>query len=71
MPEVKPSDAIRLKCIVSEFDEDVFSSDGSILFCKLCEVKVAAEKQFTVQQHISREKHERAVDHSNKHKKAQ
>jgi len=71
MPKVKPSDAIRLKSIVSEFGEDAFSSDGSILFCKLCEVKVAAEKRFTVQQHIGREKHKRAVEHSNKQKKAQ
>lgn len=37
---------------------DVFSSDGSVLFCQVCEVKVNSEKKFTVTQHIKTNKHE-------------
>ncbi|PSN32891.1 hypothetical protein C0J52_13312 [Blattella germanica] len=31
--------------LVTEFDDSVFTTDGSVLFCKLYEVKVSAEKQ--------------------------
>ena len=71
MPKVKPSKATSLRNIVSEFGEEVFSTDGSILFCKVCEVKVAAERRFTVQQHIGREKHKRAVENADKKKTSQ
>lgn len=68
---MKPSKATSLRNIVSEFGEEVFSTDGSILFCKVCEVKVAAERRFTVQQHIGREKHKRAVENADKKKTSQ
>jgi len=39
-----------------------FSTDGSILFCKICKVRVAGEKKFTVTQHVSRVKYMRALE---------
>jgi hypothetical protein len=45
----KYSDNVRLHSFVQEFGEKYFTTDGKILFCKLCEVKVMAEKRFTVQ----------------------
>ncbi|KAL4143045.1 hypothetical protein QTP88_005420 [Uroleucon formosanum] len=39
-----------------------FSNYGEVLFCKVCNVKVSALKRFTVEQHISREKHTRGVE---------
>lgn len=62
MPKIKPSDRCRLRAYVQEFGENIFSTDGKILFCKVCEVKVAAEKKFTITQHISRDKHLRALN---------
>lgn len=47
MPKV-PS----LKKYVTEFGENVFSTDGNILFCKICETKVNGNKRFTVIQHL-------------------
>jgi hypothetical protein len=57
MPKVKMSQSNRLTKYVNEFGKDIFSTDGEILFCKICEIKVASEKKFTVVQHISRNKH--------------
>jgi hypothetical protein len=54
---------------VAEFGGDTFSIDGNILYCKMHDTKVAVEKRFTVQQHISRDKHIRAVQISKKKKK--
>lgn len=62
MPKIKPSKPCHLRKIVSEFGENVFSTDGIILFCKLCETKVSADKRFTVIQHIGRDKHKRAAE---------
>jgi len=38
---------------VSVFGADIFSTDGMVLFCKVCNVTVASEKKFT----IGRDKH--------------
>jgi hypothetical protein len=53
MAKVKCSDSVRLRGFVKEFGEKYFTTDGKILFCKLCEVKVTAEKRFTLQQHCN------------------
>lgn len=66
MPKSKPSTSCHLKAIVSEYGDDIFSTDGKILFCKMCEIKVAAERKFTVVQHVGREKHIRAVQLASK-----
>ena len=39
MPKQKVSTASRLKQYVTQFGENLFSTDGAILFCKVCEVK--------------------------------
>nr|CAD7393347.1 unnamed protein product [Timema cristinae] len=43
------------------FVASIFSTDGQILYCKLCDVRVVVEKKFTVQQHVLREKHKRGL----------
>ena len=56
----------RVNTTVSEFGEKIFATDGEILFCKVCEIQVSADKRFTVQQHIGRDKHVRAIQNANK-----
>lgn len=34
-----------------------YTTDGTILLCKICNIKVAAENKFSIQQHISKENH--------------
>ncbi|KAL4125966.1 hypothetical protein QTP88_010198 [Uroleucon formosanum] len=65
MPKNKTSTSARLRTFVSEFRSDIFSTDGYILFCKICDVKVAADKKFTVEQHVSRQKHINGIDRKN------
>jgi hypothetical protein len=55
-------DSVRLCGFVKEFDKKCFTTDGIILFCKLCEVKVTAEKRFTVQQPCNTVKHRSCVN---------
>lgn len=62
MPKAKVTDVCRLRSYVKEFGVAIFSTDRRVLFCKICEIKVAAEKKFTVPQHVSREKHLRALE---------
>ena len=62
MPKVKCFDSAKLRGFVKEFGEKYFSTDGIILFCKLREVKVTAEKRFTVQQHCNTAKHKSCVN---------
>lgn len=71
MPKVKPGKSSHLRQIVSEFGDEVFSTDGIVLFCKMCETNVSAERRFTVQQHVSRDKHIRAVQLASKKKSTQ
>jgi hypothetical protein len=60
MPKVKCSDSVRLRGFVKEFGEKYFTTDGTILFCKLCELKVTTEQRFTVQQQCNTAKHKAA-----------
>jgi hypothetical protein len=62
MSKVKCSDSVRLRIFVKEFGEKYFTTDRIILFCILCEVKVTAEKRFTVQQHCNTAKHKSCVN---------
>jgi hypothetical protein len=57
MPEVKALTSHRLRLYVDEFGKDVFFTDGTILFCRICEVKVLPQKKITILQHISLDKH--------------
>ena len=71
MPKVKQSRQSFLRQLVTEFGDSVFTTDGSVLFCKLYEVKVSAEKRFTVQQTIRREKHLKAIARAKERKTTQ
>jgi hypothetical protein len=64
MPKVhaKCSDSVRLHGFVKEFDGKYVTTDDIILFCKLCEVKVTAEKRFTAQQLCNTAKHKSCVN---------
>jgi hypothetical protein len=44
MPKAKPSESYNLKQVVAEFGDDSFSTDCDILYCKMCDTKVPAEK---------------------------
>lgn len=59
MPKVGTN---RICSYVAEFGENIFASDGGVLFCKMCEIKVNSDKRFCVTQHIKTEKHARAVN---------
>jgi hypothetical protein len=65
MPKIKPTISTVLKKYVLEFGENVFSCDESVLFCKLCETKVNAERSYTVTQRIDIAKLRRAVNRQN------
>jgi hypothetical protein len=51
---------------VKQFGKDTFATDGTMLYCKICEVKVSADKKCTVTQHIKTNKHERLLARRNK-----
>jgi len=70
MPKEKSSVAIRLKNYVSEF-ENIFTTDNKILFCTVCNIKIASDKRFSVTQHIATEKHRRGVNRVEDKKKCQ
>jgi len=64
MPKEKQSLASRLNSYVSEFSEcsgTVFTTDGKILYCKLCDSKVGSDRKFNVKQHIDTDKHKAAI----------
>lgn len=72
MPKVKSSLSCKLKSIVSEFGEEVFKVDESVLFYQLCECKVSSEKKFNITQHLKTDKHIQAIKrHQNKIEKKQ
>lgn len=43
MPKIKPNIFTIVKSYIFKFDENAFSCDKFVLFCKLCETKVSAE----------------------------
>lgn len=61
MPKDKQSVCGRLKSYVTKFSSDTFSILGNNLFCKVYEIQISAEKNFNVRQHISTEKHQKAL----------
>lgn len=65
MPKIRPTNSTVFKKYVLEFGENVFSCDESVLFCKLCETKVNAERRYRVTHHIETAKHRRAVNRQN------
>ena len=51
MPKVKVSLSSQLNNYVSEFGPEVFSTDGKILYCKICDIKCGSAERFNVIQH--------------------
>jgi len=62
MPKVRCSVTDKLNKLVCEFGNDIFSTDGSVLFCKVCEKSVNFEKKYFVTQHTEGASHKRAVE---------
>ena len=54
MPKAKCSDISSLIGFVQEFGEKYFSTDGKILFCKVCEISVMAANGSTLDIWIKR-----------------
>jgi len=54
--------SIHLKKFVDEFGNDVFSTDGTVLYCTVCEFKVRSEPRFTIEKHLKTAKHIRTAD---------
>jgi len=61
MSKIKCSDTARLHTFILKFGEEVFSTAGIVIICKICGVKIASEKNFTLKQHIASGKHVRAL----------
>lgn len=61
MPKEKKSQISRLKSFILEFGDNVFSTDGRVLFCKICEIKVEYERRSSVIQHIQTVKHVKMI----------
>lgn len=55
MPKLKQSLKSRLQAFADEFP--CMKTDGTVLYCKLCEHEVSPEKKFSVQQHMKGIKH--------------
>uniref|UniRef100_A0A2S2PQT6 CGG triplet repeat-binding protein 1 n=1 Tax=Schizaphis graminum TaxID=13262 RepID=A0A2S2PQT6_SCHGA len=58
MPKI--TNNTRIRQYITEFGEKVFSSDGTILFCKFCETKINTDRRYLVTQHLKTEKHKSA-----------
>jgi len=59
MPKIKST--VGSRSFVSEFSADIFSTGGMVLFCKVCNIAVVSEKNFTIHQHTSRDKYARGI----------
>jgi len=55
MPKDKPSISTKLNQYVLQYTD--LKTDGKILFCKICNKSVTADKIFTVKQHLQSTKH--------------
>lgn len=64
MPKESASVSTKLNKLLREFGKDIFSTDGSVLFCKFCETKVNFEKKYFVTQHLSTAKHKMSANKS-------
>jgi hypothetical protein len=61
MPKEKQSQISCLRGFISEFGDHVFSADGRILLCKVCELKVKYERRLSVTQHLQTGKHVKII----------
>lgn len=56
MPKPKKSLACRLRAFVLEFGDNIFITNGTMLYCKIWDVKVSVEKKIIVSQHVARDR---------------
>lgn len=61
MPKDKSSLSSRLRNYVRKFGENIFPTDGQIILCKFCEVRVSRDKRYSIRQRIKTEKHLKSV----------
>lgn len=61
MPKTKAVLHKKLQKIVEEFGSESFSTDGSVLLCKLCSKVVCSESRDKVQQHVNGQKHKALI----------
>lgn len=61
MPKIKPSKSSIIMKYVNEFN-NVFKSDGRILYCKVCNKSVSHERKFLVEQHLKSQKHKELLE---------
>ena len=54
-PEIKSQ---KLKRYVKEFGNNIFSTNGIIIRCDVCDAKVNADKRFQLTQHVQTDKHQ-------------
>jgi hypothetical protein len=47
-PKQKSLQLNRMRLYVSEFGSNVLFTDGLVLYCKVCEVDVSADKKLTI-----------------------
>ena len=65
MPKVKSTKSERLEAYVKSFGSEIFSTDGKVLLCRICERPVSAEKKFLVSQHVNGARHKASWDKKN------
>lgn len=68
---MKTSNTTCVKNYISEYSENIFSLDGNILFCKICDVMVTCEKRFIVLQHHKIGKHISGIERCSQQQKIQ
>jgi hypothetical protein len=62
--------ACHLRAHEREFGDNIFTTDGTILNCKICDLKVAGEKKFKVSQHVALDKHMMGIQKRNQQKRS-
>ncbi|PSN44791.1 hypothetical protein C0J52_05580 [Blattella germanica] len=61
MPKLSVPLRSKLQNYVNTYGSDVFSTDGVVLVCKICEQSVNYEKKYFISQHINTTKHKNAL----------
>lgn len=64
MPKIRNSVPTLLKnwiAFYNKTDHTIFTTDGSVVFCQLCDKKIVCTKKFQLQQHVDTALHGSAV----------
>lgn len=70
MPKTARTTSSVLRNLISSFGEDILSTDGSVLFCKICSKAINGKKKYFVDEHVKSAAHMNRVKSSST-KKAQ